>query len=136
MEKTKAWRYPVAVIVFWCLVLVGGMIPMFLNAIAPRFMAYREGDLGYLVLQVVSNAIGAGLAIWAIKAITQNRHSMFCMVNCIVAATAFAILTLFNLLMSASEPKLLISMALSVLVLIYGAVYFAARLKTERGGRL
>ena len=119
MEKTKAWRYPVAVIVFWCLVLVGGMIPMFLNAIAPRFMAYREGDLGYLVLQVVSNAIGAGLAIWAIKAIMQKRHSLFCLVN----------------LMSASEPKLLISMALSVFVLIYGAVYFAKRLKYERGVR-
>lgn len=94
--KLSWWRYPISFIAFWLLIVFGEAIPLLWNALSPMMGRYDEGSLGYFVLQLISPGIGAAIAAWAINSITQERKTIYCMVNCIVAAMIYAIVSAFQ----------------------------------------
>lgn len=110
-----------AVIAFWALAFFGGSVVMLWNALAPAMAQYHPGDLGYIVLQTISTAVGAGLAVWAADSITEGKCSILCMVNCVAAATLFATITGLNLLFGGYPLKSMISMGLAICIFVYFA---------------
>lgn len=119
--KISPGKKILAVLAFWGLTIFGGSIVMLWNALSPYFAQYRPGDLGYLVLQTVSTAIGAALAVWAADSITDGKCNVLCIVNCSVAATFCAMLTWMNLLLGGVSPKDFIGMGLATAIFAYNA---------------
>ena len=113
-----------ATVAFWLLVMFGGSLVMLLNALSPYFAQYRPGDLGYLVLQTVSTAAGAGIAVWAEESITQGKCKLLYFVNCVIAATLCSSLTLLNLLIGGAGLQSLIAVGIaSVLLIVFAYQY-------------
>lgn len=107
-----------ATISFWLLVIFGGSLVMLWNALAPYYAQYRPGDLGYLVLQTISTAAGAGIAIWAEESITNRQCKLLYFVNCVIAATFCSYITLMNALVGGASLQGLISVGITGVLLI------------------
>lgn len=123
-----------AVLVFWLLVIFGGGLVMLWNALSPSFAQYRPGDLGYLLLQTISTALGAGIAVWAIERITYGQCKILCLVNCVIAATVFSTLTFLNILIVGLSVQSVISMGFAIVLLIgfaYGYIKEIYKSMTE-----
>lgn len=101
---------------------------MLWNALAPSLSQYRPGDFGYVVLQTISTAIGAGLAVWAADSITGGKCPMLCVVNCVIGATFFGTITGINLLFGGYPLRGVISMLLAICIFIYCAHLFSKSL--------
>ena len=129
--KISIGRKILAAFAFWGLALFGGVIVMLWNALAPYFAQYRAGDLGYAVLQTIATPIGAILAAEAADSITNGICKLFCMVNCVIAATAFATITFLNLWMGGGSLQSMISMALSICVFVYCAHSFSKEISAS-----
>ncbi len=119
--KISFIRKCMAVLAFWALAIFGGAIVMLWNAIAPSISQYRPGDLGYIILQTISTAVGAILAMWAADSIMRGNGKVLCMVNCIIAATFYAGLAGVNTLLGGMPVKEFISMGLAAIISIYCA---------------
>lgn len=116
--KIPIWRKVLAVLAFWLLVFFGGSLVMLWNALSPSFAQYRPGDLGYLVLQTVATAAGAGIAVWAANEITKGQCKILYLVNCVVAATFMSALTFLNVLTVGASLQNIIGMGIAIIVLI------------------
>lgn len=131
-EKQKRpawWRYLFGIISFWLLSAFGGLIPMLWNALSPRFSRYMPGDLGYLILCLCANAIGAMLAICALRSIVQHKAPLCGVINCVVAIVLDVVLVVLAIFYANATWSTLISYTLMVLVYIWGACIFAKELK-------
>ena len=120
----KWWKYVLAELAFWGFAFFGGMIPMLFNALQPAMSQYQPGDLGYIVLQFLSQAIGAGIAIWAINKITNERHPFLCALNCAIAGTAFFALAVLNLVYK--DYWNVATLTLAIAVWVGGTIYMTS----------
>lgn len=78
----------------------------------------------HLVLQTVSTAAGAGIAVWAEESITQGKCKLLYFVNCVIAATLCSSLTLLNLLIGGAGLQSLIAVGIaSVLLIVFAYQY-------------
>ena len=130
--KVSMARKILAVIVFWLLVFFGGSIVMVWNALTPSLAQYRPGDLGYLILQTISTAAGAGLAIWAANTITDGKCQVLYLVNCVIAATILSVLTGLNLMIGGLPLRSFISMGAAILLLSGFAFAFSKNVITKQ----
>lgn len=110
-----------ATIVFWACAFFGGLIPMLWNAISPHFAQYRQGDLGYYILEIVANAIGAAIGIWAYNSITEETCENGLMINCVIAATVIAMLIIFSFLLNSYTITGILSLVLETAVYVFRA---------------
>lgn len=111
-----------ATLVFWVFAVFGGIVPMLWNALSPHFAQYRQGDLGYIILQIVSNAIGAVIGVYIYNAMTDEKAQTGLMVNCIIGATVMGMLIIVSLLMNIMTASSLVALALEMIVFILCAV--------------
>lgn len=132
-EKNKWWRYPVAVIVFWLLMLFGGSILLLWNALSPRMMRYEDGDLGYFILQILTGPVGVWLGHKALVALTGGKASQFSIINCVVAAVLLLGLATMNILTGGVEWQSILSVVATGIVAIVIAVVDNSEVKAANG---
>ena len=82
------------------------------------------GDLGYLILQIVSNPIGGALAVCAHNYITKDAAPLCGIVNCVTASVILAAIILLGFALGALTWAQLISMALMAAVYIWNVVNY------------
>ncbi len=117
----KLWKKIVGIILFWVLAMFGGIIPMLWNALAPYYARYVPGDLGYYLLKLLSTAIGAILAMYALCVITKKKHAILCIVNNVIAATVFAVVVILGLIWGTTSTFDNISISLAAVAFIIGS---------------
>lgn len=132
-EKLGVGKSIWACIAFWLLTIFGSSIAMIWNAITNFISGYGflDGSLGYLLLQILSTAIGAALAIAAIKSITQKLADIMCIVNMAIAATLFFTLNTVNWIQGNSSWQDIVGIYLAVAVFIIGIVEAAKEIKEK-----
>lgn len=132
-EKMSFWKYTAAFVAFWFFIIFGGGVVVLWNAVAPAAFRYHEGELGYLIMTVVANPIGALIAGYAADAILKNSRPVFCMVNCIVAACFIGFTeTLMAIFFGVESWANLIGFYLETAVCVYLAVKYASEAKKHR----
>lgn len=127
--KTAWWKYVLGEIAFWVLVLVGDIVVMIWNTLSASLLGTDAMDITYLLVHIGSTAIGAALAICALDAITDGNHKLLCVINCVIAATLFAVLTILNIVLGSAGTSDIIAMVLAIAVLIIGAVVMGRKME-------
>ena len=134
-SKTKWWKFALALIVFWIGPLViGAGLSIFLsisNIFTPRAYAMSQ-DWINLVSSVLACLLCASFA----DKITDEKHKIFCMTNCVIAATIWIGDTVLSTAMQTIEfvPALL-QVARAVAYIIFAVMMYreskSAPAKTE-----
>ncbi len=130
-KKREVGRVILLTLAFWALVVFGPIIVYLVNAFQPFYMRYRPGDLGYLLMVVISQGIACGFAISAAYSIGDDRHTTAIFVNEIVGATFLGFGGAFELILQKWQTA--IALLLGMIVLIVGAVYTAKELWKQNG---
>ena len=131
-NRVKWWRYLLATGAFWGLSLFGGVIPMLWNELSPMFSRYMPGDLGYLILQVISNAIGCMIAVYSLNYITSNSAPVCGIVNCVIASTLLAVMIILGYTLNTFTLAHYISFGLMIAVYLWNIVAYTKRVKINR----
>lgn len=95
-QKTAAWKYIVAVIVFVLLLFFGASIlsifTSLLNCFTPEY--YKPGSLW---IQFLATIVATVAACWLIVVITDYRHLAFCTVLCSIGSIYMIVTAIINL---------------------------------------
>jgi hypothetical protein len=125
MAKIGTGKIVLAVLAFWVLLIFGGSIPMLWNAlyglISPSW-ALQEGGIGYFLLELGSEGIGAAIAVAAMKAIVDKKCYILRLINIAIGATVIVLITLFIVLMQVYIVKYIITHAITTVILIVLAI--------------
>lgn len=134
-EKTKWWRFLLAIPAFLVLSVVGGSIILIANSFMPYGGRYMKGDLGYVVLQVATGPVGVVLANYVYMKIMKERQIILLIVLNAVVATVFIGITVLGLINGMQFTKDTLTVILAGATAIGAIVILACSMKEQKDGQ-
>lgn len=118
-ETVSVGRKILAIIVFWALTLLGGMLWGLLN-----IFTTNPESIWWIFVQVTSSAFAVAIAGEAMKAIVKESANTFCMVNCIIGAIAILVLTVLEALTNQGIIDVLRDLGGVIVALIWARIFY------------
>ena len=109
-----------AIIVFWALTLLGGVIWGLWNIISTD-----PNSIWWLLVQVTASAFSVGIAGAAMDKIVRESANTFCMINCIIGAIAILLLTVMEALTNQGIIDVVRDLFGVIVALIWAKVFYS-----------
>lgn len=120
-EKTAWWKYPLAILAFAAIMVLGTAVIIIINYVID-FFSPRAFKNGPIWIDFISHIFAAVIACSCLDSITEQKHPKFCYITCLIAFVYLLFTAITNYMGGYSELYQSISVAASGVVCLVMAV--------------